>query len=544
MGFADAYLRKAGLREPLIESEPHPGLQVIVTIPAYKESGLERCLDSLFSCAFISVGRGEPDLTVNREGTGHSGSHQIPGTGHNGSRELPTTSHKGCREIPGTGPIGNREITSTGPSDNTPAPVQAEAIILINAPAHAPAEVLEANLRIHERARKWIEDHPHPYIEFHLLLDHSFNRKEAGVGMARKILMDEAARRFDRISRPRGIIASMDADAVVEDNYLLALVNHFRTQRVDGCSIYFEHPIAGGEFSPAVYSAITQYELHLRYYLQSIRSTGYPYAFHTVGSSMAVVAGIYCREGGMNRRQAGEDFYFIQKIAQLGSYSECNDTCVMPSPRPSDRVPFGTGAAVVQQLQSDDGLLTYAPELFRMLAIFFKGMEFFCSGVCLDHFLKSRPAILLEFLDRQNFGEAVVEIRHNSASPESFKKRFWRWFNVFRIMKFLHFARENGYPDIPVGQAARELLVSGVGVKPGLGSVREETAGEPLSSGAGVKPGLGSVREETTGEPLSSGVGVKPGLGSSPEDPEDTHIRDLSLERLLKIYRRIDRGLC
>ena len=50
MGFADAYLQKAGLREALIEPEPNPELNIIVTIPVFNESGLERCLDSLFQC--------------------------------------------------------------------------------------------------------------------------------------------------------------------------------------------------------------------------------------------------------------------------------------------------------------------------------------------------------------------------------------------------------------------------------------------------------------------------------------------------------------
>ena len=91
-------------------------------------------------------------------------------------------------------------------------------------------------------------------------------------------------------------------------------------------------------FEPVVYDAITQYELHLRYYLNAVRSTGYPYAYHTVGSSFTVRADVYCKEGGMNRRQGGEDFYFIQKVAQRGNFSECNATRVVASPRPSDRV--------------------------------------------------------------------------------------------------------------------------------------------------------------------------------------------------------------
>ena len=82
-----------------------------------------------------------------------------------------------------------------------------------------------------------------------------------------------------------------------------------------------------------------------------------------------------------------------------------------------------------------------------------------CTGGSLDPFLESQPEVLLEFLALQQFGEALVEIRKNSASFPAFQKRFWRWFNMFRIMKFLHHAREEGYPDVPVEEAALGLLL-------------------------------------------------------------------------------------
>ncbi|RLD90198.1 MAG: hypothetical protein DRJ29_15775, partial [Bacteroidetes bacterium] len=350
----------------------------------------------------------------------------------------------------------------------------------------------EQNQATLEATRTWIEAHPHPCINFHVCLDHSFVKKEAGVGTARKILMDEATRRFNVLERPEGIIASTDADAVVQPNYLEALVNHFRESESgsgpDGCSIRFEHPLAADsgadsgadsevdpgadsgaeeQFSPAVYEAIAQYELHLRYYLQLVRSTGYPYAYQTVGSSFAVRADIYCKEGGMNRRQAGEDFYFIQKVAQRGNFSQCDSTCVVPSPRPSDRVPFGTGLAVSRLSASEDVLTTYDPRPFAMLKELFKRIK-------QPEDLKGPwPEPLQSFLDTQEFEKALLEIRSNSASASAFRKRFWRWFNMFRIMKFLHYARERGYPDIPVGKAAAELLreidPEGIGI-PSLGS--------------------------------------------------------------------------
>jgi len=412
MGFADAYLLKAGLREALIEPDPHPDLKISVTIPVYNESGLERCLDSLFIAA-----------------------HQLQ------------VAH-------------------------------AEVLILINAQSDAPGEILEQNRQTFKSTLSWITDHPHPFVDFHVMLDHSFGKKEAGVGLARKILMDEAVRRFDRIGFPEGIITSMDADAVVEPNYLNTLSRHFELDQVpskskqalenqiEGCSIYFEHPLAPEEvngenpelFSPEIYNAIGLYELHLRYYLQSVRYTGYPYAYHTVGSSFAVRASVYCLEGGMNRRQGGEDFYFIQKVAQRGKFSECTATRVIPSPRPSDRVPFGTGPVVGKIISSGEVLTTYNPRPFELLRQLFSELKTLYEHSKVADLMVSLPIVLTNFLKTQKFSEALSEIRANSASYPAFQKRFWRWFNMFRIMKFLHYAREQGYPDVPADLASLDLL--------------------------------------------------------------------------------------
>ena len=83
---------------------------------------------------------------------------------------------------------------------------------------------------------------------------------------------------------------------------------------MQAASIYYEHPVAGLAFSENLYEGIANYELHLRYYVWALRSIKFPYAFQTVGSSMLCRASSYVRYGGMNRRKAGEDFYFLQKI--------------------------------------------------------------------------------------------------------------------------------------------------------------------------------------------------------------------------------------
>src|SRR4030095_9895180 len=121
--------------------------------------------------------------------------------------------------------------------------------------------------------------------------------------------MDEALRRFDEVGWAEGIIAGYDADCRCETNYLTALERHFqKNSQSPGCSIYFEHPLSG-PLSPAVYEGAAAYELHLRYFVQALRYAGFPHAHHTLGSCMAVRACTYCKQGGMNKRKAGEDFY-------------------------------------------------------------------------------------------------------------------------------------------------------------------------------------------------------------------------------------------
>jgi hypothetical protein len=194
-----------------------------------------------------------------------------------------------------------------------------------------------------------------------------------GVGLARKTGMDEALRRFCTIGNQFGIIVNLDADCRVEKNYFRAICEQFyKRTNLNACSVYFEHDVAGNEFSKSEYKNILQYELHLRYFLQGLKYAGCPWAFHTVGSAMAVRAKQYALQGGMNRRQAGEDFYFIQKMISAGGYFSLNTTAVYPSSRTSFRVPFGTGTVMAKLCQEIDAqFMTYNPAAFSDLHTLF-----------------------------------------------------------------------------------------------------------------------------------------------------------------------------
>lgn len=334
-----------------------------------------------------------------------------------------------------------------------------EVIVVVNQPENAGPEVKSRNEQTFAEVLSWQNRREEGFRVFGIF-ERWLPEKHAGVGLARKIGMDEAVRRFE-LAGHVGIIACFDADATCSSNYLTALEDHFKRHPITpGCSIRFEHPVFGTEFEPHVYLGAAYYELHLRYYNQALRSTGFPAAYHTVGSSMAVRTEAYQKQGGMNRRQAGEDFYFLHKIIALGDFTELHSAVVYPSPRPSRRVPFGTGKAINEYLKNPrKGFYTYNLRGFEYLRVFFKNVpEFYMSSPPLVTLGGAIPYVLIDFLNAYFFDERIAEIKANSKGFSSFEKRFFRWFNAFMVLKFVHFVRDNAHPNTRVEVAALQFL--------------------------------------------------------------------------------------
>ena len=336
-----------------------------------------------------------------------------------------------------------------------------EIIVVFNDSEEDTKKAKKENQTMYQKAGDWGLAHSNALCKFHILYHSNLPARHAGVGLARKIGLDEAVYRLEQAGNPKGILSCYDADSNCDKNYLVELENHFLKQpKLKGCSIYFEHPIKGNNFDPAIYQAIIQYELHLRYYIHAQRFAGFPYAFQTIGSSMAVRADAYQQQGGMNRRKAGEDFYFLHKFIPLGQFDELRTTRVIPSPRTSERVPFGTGRAVGTLIKSQEDLTTYAPQSFIDLQAFFRILpEFFkAKKNTIEVTIADSSEAIQAFLILINFNDKLIEIRGNTTSLKSFEQRFFRWFNAFMIMKYLHFCRDNFYENLPVAEAARWLL--------------------------------------------------------------------------------------
>lgn len=337
-----------------------------------------------------------------------------------------------------------------------------EVITVINSGEHHSDELKQYNHETLIAAQNWAKSHQDKPIHFYFIHSPELPKKHAGVGLARKIGMDEAVYRFEQIKQD-GVIVCFDADASCTPNYLVAIDQHFKQYpKSPGAAIHYEHPISGTAFSERIYRGIISYELHLRYYNQCLNYCGLPYAFHTVGSSMAVRSSAYQKQGGMNKRKAGEDFYFIHKIIALGNFSNINATKVIPSPRISDRVPFGTGKAIGEWCENDaTEFQTYAFATFEILKTFVSVIPLLEKTEWKDirlNISEHNRTILNQFLDEQKFEQALLGIRKNASNSEAFIKRFFTWLDAFKVLKWVHFFRDNGFPNQPILKEVNTLF--------------------------------------------------------------------------------------
>ncbi len=331
-----------------------------------------------------------------------------------------------------------------------------EVIICLNRSEIAEQEVIDCNQRSVEQFQKFVATALPNWLRFHLIEPEPLPKKHAGVGLARKIAMDEAVHRFEYWNKD-GILACFDADSTCSKNYFVALKQHFDLHpKSPACTIHFEHPLQGPE-PDDVYNGIIDYELFLRYYVNALRFCAYPAAHQAIGSSMAAKSKAYQKQGGMNKRKAGEDFYFINKMILLGHYSELKNTCIYPSPRVSDRVPFGTGRAIGTWLENKT-LDTYHFQIFRDLKSFIQIVPNLYKCDAATKWIEKMPRSIQKFFLQDGILEKVEEINKNTKSPETFLASFYRYLDCFKVLKFVHYCKDNAYPNVEILSATSTLL--------------------------------------------------------------------------------------
>jgi glycosyltransferase involved in cell wall biosynthesis len=297
-----------------------------------------------------------------------------------------------------------------------------EVIVVVNHKEGESVEVVENN-------RGTVEDLSGRV----LVVERVFPPDVAGVGAARRAGMDLALRRLVQAGSPeKSAIACLDADSPVDPGYVEGILSVFGGDNPPAAGICAcRHPIPEDEKEAR---AIVAYELWLRYMEQGFRYCGSPYAFQTIGSCTVVSPCAYALADGMPRRQAGEDFYFLQKIAKVFGRVVDLDVTVRPSARISDRVPFGTGRAM--RRCRDEGpdcyLQAEPPRAFLDLKEFFNSST---DGFSDPGRMRASP-FLHAFIEKHGGWAVLEDIRKNSADAEHFSFGVHTWFDSLQVVRY------------------------------------------------------------------------------------------------------------
>jgi hypothetical protein len=282
---------------------------------------------------------------------------------------------------------------------------------------------------------------------------------QSGVGLARKIGMDLALTVFDYTQNTKKLILCLDADCKVSSHYLTNVVNEFNSNDISAAIVNFEHKIQEADETCA---AIICYEIFLRYYVAGLKFARSDYAFHTIGSTMVCNHNAYIKIGGMNKREAAEDFYFLEKMAKNFKISKISSSTVYPSNRCSWRVPFGTGQRVTRFMQkTHDEHLLFNPEVFEILKSW---LNLYNSGrpIAPEQTLNLSKEIHIElynFLCKQNFEEQWEKILNNTKSDKQFKLQKKIWFDGFKTLKLIHHLRDSSFPLKNMFEALDEFFI-------------------------------------------------------------------------------------
>ena len=259
--------------------------------------------------------------------------------------------------------------------------------------------------------------------------------KHGGVGLARRCCVDTLMSR----AADGDILISMDADTLFGTDYVSRIVHCFETRR-DTAAVTPEyyHRLSG---DAATDRALLRYEIYMRCFLIELLRIRSPYAFTALGSAICCRMGIYRKVGGFDSRQAGEDFYFLQKIAKSGKIRLDPGCTVFPSSRLSDRVPFGTGPAVRDLQVSEKRYPIFPPEAFDRIAESYRLIPDFREKRC------ATP--LTDFISTADgSAECWERIRRNYPTLPAFTRAFHQKADGLRIFQFLRqYAAEHSASD-------------------------------------------------------------------------------------------------
>ncbi len=298
-----------------------------------------------------------------------------------------------------------------------------------------------------------------------------------GVGLARKIGLDHGLYLLASAGRLDAPLVCLDGDSPPAAGYLDAILDFYgQGNRWAGYAAY-RHVFPESEEER---NAIIAYEIFMRYHEIGLHVAGSPYAYPALGSIISCTGKAYAACGGMNRRLAGEDFYFMQQLTKTGIMEPVPYALVCPAGRSSCRTPFGTGRSVMAfgNCSPLDAPL-YHPDCYDLLRAFFHMINgrLGHAGSSLMEVSETLHPALARFLKERRFEEAWDGMLLRYRNPAQRLHQFHVWFDGLRTIQLFHRLQESGFPDLPAREAIPVLFHGRFG---GKHSMEDMTAEEVL----------------------------------------------------------------
>ncbi len=258
--------------------------------------------------------------------------------------------------------------------------------------------------------------------------------KQAGVGLARKIGMDLV---LPYLKSSQSLLLCTDADVKLHPDYLLLVNRFFTPETIQAAVVGFSHKSSEDQL---IEKGIRSYENFLYSTAEKLRTAGSPYGYVAMGSTMVCRAGAYTAIGGMPRKKATEDFYFLQELAKYAGVYSIPEKLVFPSPRPVSRVYLGTGFRM-QQVKEGFNIhsLHYSEDAYALLKEWLKlGSQSW--RIALPDLISEIENIspqLLEFLQNEGIVEVWDNLQKTAPTSAHFEKQFHRYFDGLKTLRLL-----------------------------------------------------------------------------------------------------------
>ncbi|MCF6319229.1 MAG: hypothetical protein L3J83_08130 [Proteobacteria bacterium] len=266
-----------------------------------------------------------------------------------------------------------------------------------------------------------------------------------GVGLARKIGCDIALKYYTHGIIKYPWIYSTDADVILPKNYFSGAINDCGDNdcKDSDCEersaivLEFDHISDDQRLNQLQFC----YDFKLRYYHAGITYAGTSYDYIPLGSTLIINMKCYAQVRGFPKRNAGEDFYLLNKLAKIKPIKYLVDGLVVKiKSRFSNRVPFGTGPALlkINKLPSLDTYRYYHPNCFIEL----KKWISYLQNLWSDNQLNIKCPADKNLQDLYDYLSCEVVFEKSQAqitSANRWQQFIHQWFDAFKVLKAVHF---------------------------------------------------------------------------------------------------------